>query len=201
MAPLLTAGLSLLPQLPKMWGAVAGIFGKKVPESVESAGKLAGEVMGLVQDGRATPEQTVMLEARIMEHKETILKIQNEQAEIARQSRKDQMSTTVQLMGQGLSSQDTYVARTRPKILRDLFAACVIYSLVCTILIAIMAVLKVPKGTLDTIISLMQWFGAAEWGTFTTAFVGYTTARSVDKRSPELKDKNNMIGKLLKTAL
>jgi len=201
MAPLLMAGLSVLPEIPKLWGAVAGIFGKKVPESVESAAGLAGDVMGLVQGGQVTPEQSILLETRIMEHKETILQKQNERAEIERKARADEIGATVQLMGQGLTSQDAYVARTRPKILRDLFATCAIYSLACTILIVIMAIMKVPKATLDVIISLMQWFGAAAWGTFTTAFVGYTTARSIDKRNPETKEQKNMIGKLVKAVL
>jgi len=201
MAPLLAAGLSFLPQIPKMWGAVAGIFGKKPPATVEAAGKLAGEVADLVKGGQTTSEQDIMLQTAIMENKEVILQKQNDRAEIERQGRQDEMNATVQLMAQGINSQDPYVARTRPKILRDLFSSCVIYSITCIALIANMAIWGVKKDVLDQVIEIMKYFGAFQWGTFATAFVGYTTARTVDKKNPQIKEQGNMVGKLLKQIL
>jgi len=39
MAPLVVAGLSLLPKIPDMWNSIAGLFGRKIPETVEQATK------------------------------------------------------------------------------------------------------------------------------------------------------------------
>jgi len=195
MAPLIAAALPLLPKIPALAKTVAGIFGKRVPEGVTATAQIAGEVMDMVNKDQVTPEQRILLETAIMDHKEEILRIQNQRREIERQGQKDRMDTTVQLMDQGSDSQDPYVARTRPKILRQLFWACIIYAFVVTIGGGVLSY----KGTLSTeLVALVRWIGAWLFGTFTTAFVGYTAARTVDKKNPDLKNQANLVGKLIK---
>ncbi len=72
---LVTAGIALLPKLPALWGTIAGMFGKKVPESVDAAGKLAGEVLGAIQSGQISPEVQAQLEQAMMKHKEVIAEL------------------------------------------------------------------------------------------------------------------------------
>lgn len=198
MAPLIAAALPLLPKIPSLARAVAGIFGKKVPDTVEATAKFAGEVMDMMDNGRISPEQKIMLETAIMDHKEDIMRIQNDRLEIVRQAKKDNLDTTVQLMGQGAASQDVYVSRTRPLILRRLFYACVLYSGLVTCLVAW---LSNRAAMSPEMLAMAKWIGAWMFGTFSTAFVGYTTARTIDKKNPELKNQTNMIGKMLKSAI
>lgn len=81
-AGLLLAGLSLLPKLPEIWGAVAGLFGKGVPDTVEAAGKLAGEVVGMLENGQATPEQQIQLKTLMYTHEERILEENRKEQEM-----------------------------------------------------------------------------------------------------------------------
>ena len=196
--PLIAAALPLIPKIPALAKGIAGIFGKKVPKTVDDAINLASEVTGIVKKGQVPPEQMVMLEAKIMQHKEEVMKLQNERTDIERQAKKDQMDTTVALWGQEVQSKDMYVARTRPKILRQLFYACVAYAFAVTILVASLNFWN--KETAE-IISLARWIGGSLFGTFSAAFLGYTTARTIDKRSPDIKNTNSAAGKLLNMVL
>lgn len=72
MAPLVMAGLALLPKIPEIWDAVAGLFGKKVPKSVEEAGKLAGEIIGGIEKGQIPIEQQIQLKSLFYAHEERI---------------------------------------------------------------------------------------------------------------------------------
>lgn len=69
---LITAGLALLPRIPALWDSIAGLFGQKVPETVEAAGRLAGEVLEAVKTDRLSPEIRARLEEAVMKHKEVI---------------------------------------------------------------------------------------------------------------------------------
>ena len=190
--------LPLLTKIPALAKGIAGIFGKKLPETVTDAMNLAGEVTGMIQKGQVPPEQMVMMEAQVMEHKEEIMKIQNERLDIERQARKDQMDTTVAMWGQEIQSKDIYVSRTRPMILRRLFYACIAYAFITTLSVVI---LEHNAKETEEVISLIKWVGGSLFGTFSAAFLGYTTARTVDKRNPDLKNSAGIAAGLIKKLL
>jgi hypothetical protein len=192
------AGLSLLPEVPKLWDAVAGLFGKKTPKTVADAGKLAGEVLGAFKKGEVPPEVSAQLEERMLEHKEVIMQKQNERMQIQNDLLKAQMSTQVQLWANETQSNDQYVRRTRPKILRQMWQFCCWYALVVTAAVAFAlffpatevktlvdgTVVEVPVArTLTDLITVMKYFGTAIFSTFTLGFLGYTTARTIDKKN------------------
>lgn len=195
---LLATALPLLPKIPALAQTIAGIFGKKLPKTVNDAIQLGSEVSGMLSKGQVSPEQQVAMEAAVMAHKETIMKLANERMQIENATRKDQMAATVALWGQEVNSQNKFVAETRPKILRQLFWACTLYAFTATFIIGGMSYLKVDTAT---IVSLVKWIGGSLFGTFSTAFIGYTTARTVDKRNPNTKDQDSIIGSLVKLAL
>ena len=127
MAPLLGLGLQLLPQIPKVWGAVAGMFGKDTPKSVTEAGDLAGEVLGMINSGQVPPEQQLQLESRLLEHNETILKLQNEREQMYLKDEQQKRDTQVALWANDQKSTDLEVQRTRPKILKEMWRTCQIF--------------------------------------------------------------------------
>lgn len=75
MAPLIMAGLSLLPKIPKMWGAIAGLFGKKAPKSIQDAGELASIIMDDLTKDKIPPEIRVKLEEIVMSHEKEMAEI------------------------------------------------------------------------------------------------------------------------------
>ena len=81
-APLILAGLSLLPKVPEIWGTVAGLFGKKVPDSVETAANLANDVFNAFKKDEVSPEVQVKLEQVMNQHKEKIAEIALEEKRI-----------------------------------------------------------------------------------------------------------------------
>jgi len=190
--------LPLLTKIPDLAKGIAGIFGKKIPKTINDAMNLAGEVTGMLKEGQVSPEQMVMMESQVMSHKETIMKLQNDRSEIERQSRADQMDATVALWGQETQSKDMYVARTRPMILRRLFYSCIGYAVIVTL--SVVALEAFSKETKE-VISLAKWMGGSLFGTFSAAFLGYTTARTVDKKNPDFKNQAGMAAGLIKKLL
>lgn len=219
MAPLLGIGLSLLPQIPKLWGAVAGIFGKSVPKTIEEAGKLAGDVLGSMQKGKVPPEQMMALEARIMENKETIMKLQNEKEQMYLKDEQHKRDTQVQLWANDANSTDLEVKRTRPKILRQMWKTCQVYIFLVVVVYGAAMFIPIEHTTevvkdgvavKETVIvqrdmsgftDIVKYLGYFLFGTFTAGFLGYTTARTIDKRNPNSKDGDGMGAKLLSTVL
>ena len=190
-APLLLAGLSLLPKIPDMWKSVAGIFGKKVPESIEEAGELAGSVIDMFNEGKLSPEAKIELEKITNTHKETMAQLALEEKEL---DYKD-LSDVRDLEKVAYQSGDEYVARTRPKILRELFRAVVIYCFYAPLCIIAATQAGIPPTTTIEIIALVKWVGGWLFGTFGTAYLGYAGARTIDKRNPAFKDSTGLINK------
>jgi len=48
---------------------------------------------------------------------------------------------------------------------------------------------------------MIKWIGGWLFGTFATAYLGYTGARSLDKKDPSIKNKNNLVGTAMKYIL
>jgi len=215
MAPLLGIGLSLLPQIPKMWDAVAGLFGKSVPKSIEEAGKLAGSIMGKIQKGEVPPEQMVALEARIMENKETIMKLQNEKEQMYLKDDQHKRDTHVQLWANEAASTDIEVKRTRPKILRQMWKTCQVYIFLVVVVYGAAMFMPIEYTTevvkdgvaiqettilqrdMSGFTAIVKYLGAFLFGTFTTGFLGYTAARTIDKKNPDAKNGLGVGAKLL----
>ena len=195
--PLIAAGLSLLPKVPSIWGSIAGLFGKKVPSGIEEAGKLAGEVMNAFKKDEVPPEIAAKLEEIMNEHKEEMAKIALEEHRLEFENAAGMQNLEIE----SYKSEDEYVRRTRPKILRDLFSACVVYAVFAPTLIIVGSIAGIEAAVMLACIGVIKWIGGWLFGTFATAYLGYSGARSLDKRNPALKNGNNLLGKIVKTVL
>lgn len=203
-APLLLAGLSLLPKIPAMWNAVAGLFGKKVPDSVEEAGSLAEEVMDTLTKGRLSPEAQVKLKEIILQHEEEMARLSFEEKKLAFEENKlihEDLNDVRDLEKEAYKSEDAYVRRTRPMILRRLFGACMVYVFLVPVSIIVANKIGLDAASIADVTGLFKWCAGWLFGTFSTAYLGYAAARTVDKKNPDFKDQNGMLNKMIKTAL
>ena len=197
----IATGLALLPKLPAAWGAIAGLFGKKVPDSIQAAGKMAGDVMGAMKRGEIPPEKIMEVKAIFYEHEEEMKKLENEERARELQHIEMQERNMQEMWANEIQSDDTFVKRTRPKILRQLFASCVAYAFLATFLIGFLVYQKTDSATLQMAIGMIKYLGGTLFATFSAAFLGYTAARSVDKRNSKAKDAVGVGASLLKTFL
>ena len=195
--PLIMAGLSLLPKLPSIWSSVAGLFGKKAPSGIAEAGKLAGEVMNAFKKDEVPPEITAELEEIMNQHEEEMAKIALEEQRLAFEN----AAGMQQLEIESYKSDDKYVRRTRPKILRGLFYGCLGYVFFVPTAIIVATAVGVEAALLTALIGILKYFGGWLLGVFASAYLGYSGARSLDKRNPNLKNGNNLLGKIVNTIL
>jgi hypothetical protein len=202
-APLILAGLSLLPKIPEMWDTVAGLFGKKAPKSVMEAGKIANDIMGSFQKDEVPPEVQLKLEAVLNEHKEKMARIALEEKEMDINLKKEELKeveSVRELEKESYKVDDEYVRRTRPKILRDLFVMCCGFSLFAPLCVIAIAIAGVEAAIVSSVVGMIEWIGGWLFGTFSTSFIGYTAARSVDKKNPDFKNGAGIMSKLTKLA-
>jgi len=217
--PILGLGLKLLPQIPALATSVAGMFGKKVPDSVTGMAKLAADVTGMVESGNMPPEQKMELEARIMEHQETILKIQNDQEQMRLADDQHKRDTQVALWANEANSTDLEVKRTRPKILREMWRTCQWFIGAAVVVYGAATFLPIETSTqvvedgvavtktvvtardMSMFLPLIQYLGGFLFGTFSAGFLGYTVARTVDKKNPDAIASEGVAGKLMRTFL
>jgi len=195
--PLIAAGLSLLPKLPSAWNAIAGLFGKKAPKGVVEAGKLAGEVMNAFKKDEVPPEITAKLEEIMKQHEQEMARIALEEKRLEFEDAAGMQQMEIE----SYRSQDEYVRRTRPMILRHLFYGCIGYAFFAPVMIIVAAKVSVEAVLLTTLIGMVKYIGGWLFGVFASAYLGYSGARSLDKRNPSLKNGKNLIGKLMKTVL
>jgi len=191
--PLLMTGLSLLPKLPSIWGAIAGLFGKKVPDSVEAAGKLAVDVINSFKAGEISPEVQVEMEKIMDDHKEEMAKVALEEHRLIAEGLAGVQNVEIE----SYKSEDQYVRRTRPMLLRRLFYSCIFYAFFAPSAVIAAAVLGVEAALLTTVIGMVEWIGGWLFGTFGGAYLGYAGARSLDKKKPDLKNNTNLVGKAM----
>lgn len=197
-APLLLAGLSLLPKIPNMWNAVANLFGKKAPKTITEAGKLASSVMDAFKKGELTPEAQVELEKIITSHEEVMARIALEEKELEFKGEElivTDLTDVRDLEKQSYKSDDEYVRRTRPKILRDFFKLTAAYVLYAPL--AVIAAHSVGMNVVE-FIPMLKWIGGFLFSTFGTSYLGYTGARLMDKRDPNFKNGSGVLNKLVK---
>ena len=112
----------------------------------------------------------------------------------------DKASANIQIEA---SSDDVYVRRTRPKVLRQTFDLLAIMMVTGFVSMVVMATMKVPDSTINIIMGF--WTESMKYlsGIFTAGFLGYTRYRSVhDKRLQAGKDPSpGLIEGLLKLRL
>ena len=195
--PLIMAGLSLLPKIPSMWEGIAGLFGKKVPGSIQEAGKLAGDVINAFKAGEISPEIQVEMEKIMNEHEQEMARIALEEHKLVAEGLAGSQKVEIE----SYKAHDEYVRRTRPMILRRFFYTCIGYVFFAPGIVVTAAALGVEAALLVTIIGMIEWIGGWLFGTFATAYLGYAGARSLDKRSPDLKNNNNLLGSAMKFML
>lgn len=199
--PLIMTGLSLLPKIPKMWNAVAGLFGKKAPKGVMEAGELASEVMNDLQRGKIPPEVQLRLEELCKEHEREMEKLALEEKKLKFEEKKleyDDVAGVRELEMAAYASGDEYVAHTRPMILRKLFYSCIGFAFFAPTAVVVMSVAGVTAATVAAATSMIEWIGAWLLGTFSTAFLGYAAARTVDKKNPKFKEGTGILNKGVK---
>lgn len=200
MLGLITAGLSFLPQIKDMWGSVSKILGIDEPKDEKGALDLVEKAMDAITGDNVDPKIKQALELAVMQHKETILKLQNERALIVANDEKHKRDTASSMMSSDVGSDDPFVSQNRSKILRSMWKTIQVYMGVTLFLyftIMIYFILKmftqIPEGVVSTlptakdiseIVTLftkypMQIF---QWliGLFGTAFCGYTASKTVD---------------------
>lgn len=195
--PLLMTGLSLLPKIPSIWGAIAGLFGKKMPDGVEAAGKLAGDIMNSLKAGDISPEVQVEMEKIMNDNKEEMAKIALEEHRLIAEGIAGAQNAEIE----SYKSDDQYVRRTRPMLLRRLFYTCVVYTFFAPGIVVAGAALGAEAAILTALIGMVKWIGGWLFSTFGTAYLGYTGARSLDKKNPDLKNNNNLLGTAMKFML
>jgi len=194
MAPLVLAGLSLLPKIPEMWGAVAGLFGKNVPKSITEATKLATNVLDSFTKNEIPPAIQLSLEKEVNRHKEKIQEFALEEVKLTYQNVHDM----VELEKESYKTDDEYVRRTRPMILRKLFISCVGYSFYAPLVIIALSQGGIAEGTIIVLIDMVKYIGGWLFGTFSASYLGYAASRSVDKRNPGFKEGNGIMNKITK---
>ncbi len=180
LVPLISLGLSLLPKLPAAWNAIAGLFGKKVPETVTEAGQLAEEVLGSLKAGTLSPEVQIEMEKIFKSHEQTM-------ANIALEERKVEMTGILgaqQTERETSRSEDPFVRQTRPLILRRMCNTLIAYVFIClTSLIAMCYIDKFTPDDIALVMGTMKEYFLYLGGVFSIAFTGYNVVRSQEKKA------------------
>lgn len=197
MAPLLLTGLSIIPKIPSIWEKVSKIFKKKTPTKVNEAISLVNDIKDSFKKGEVSPEMQKELEMLLMEHEEEMAKIALEKEKVLYEDLQGMRDLEIAAYNSG----DQYVARTRPKILRDLFKLCAVFSFFAPLVIIVGHLIKLSPETLVAFIAMVRWIGGFLFSTFISGYLGYSAARSIDKRNPTIKDKNDVLGKIIKNIL
>uniref|UniRef100_A0A6M3K022 Holin n=1 Tax=viral metagenome TaxID=1070528 RepID=A0A6M3K022_9ZZZZ len=193
---LIMSGLSVLPKIPEMWETVASIFGKEAPKSVKQAGELVNTIVSGIKSGEVPQEKQFELQIAMLQHEERIEEEKTKRQDMELKELQHQRDTHVALWANEQQSSSIKVQETRPTILRQMWGFVMFYGVFAPLL-AIDAMFLLPISQATLIIGILKEFGFWLLGTFTTAFVGYTTARSLDKRNPELKNGNGIVAKTL----
>ena len=197
---LIMSGLSVLPKIPEMWETVASIFGKDVPKSIQQAGELVNTIVSGIKSGEVPQEKQFELQIAIMQHEERVEEEKTKRREIELKELQHQRDTQAALWATDQQSASLFVQETRPKILRQIWKFVMFYIVFAPIL-AIDALFLLPISQATLIIDLLGSLGTWVLGMFTTSYIGYSTARTFDKRNPELKNGNGVVAKALNLIL
>jgi len=171
--------LPLIPLAMKLVSAFAPSLIGKLTKS-DKAEEIAEKVMGFAQavTGQDDPEKAVKA---IEADPELALEFQRDlhayELELAKLEYADAAGGR-EVIKTALLSDDPIVRRARPMMMILLGKACVYYAFY-----APLAVVAAQSVGIDTtaFMTVIKWIGGFLFGSFSTAFTGYTVARSVDK--------------------
>jgi len=197
MDPLTLTGLALLPKIPAMWNSISSIFKKKIPKSESEAIELSKEISNLYKKGEIDPTVQLQLEKIIRDNQAQMSMIALEKEKLFY----GELDGLKELEIAAYNSGDKYISQTRPMILRNLFKLTVFYCLFAPLCILAAHSLKMNEKVLLDFIGIIKWIGGFVFSTFISGYLGYSAARTIDKRSPEVKDANSIIGKVVKNFL
>ena len=202
MALPLLALLPLVPKIPSLVNSVFSIFGKKPPKLLSDVETVVSSIVDDVAQNKITPEQKVNLEKVLMTHEKELLELSLKERELEQKG----IANAFDLEKAAYGSGDQFIARTRPTILRRLFTLCSIYVIFAPLLVLIGSLTVgastlVSSSTMAILISMLEHISGWLFGTFSAIFLGYTTARSLDKKNPDLKNGNGLINKVMKLGL
>jgi hypothetical protein len=185
--------LGAAKMVPKVWQGIAGLFGKKTPETVLQAGKLIDEVETEISAGKVSPEQQIELKRMLLQNEQVEDQVELERLRLIYQ---DQAGGR-EVVKAGYASADPVVRQARPKMMMRLGTAGIWYTIAMPVVIGICAIAGANKEILAVVADLMWYLGLTLWGAFTTSFTGYTVARSADKRVPGMTDQESIGARLL----
>ena len=194
LVPLIGLGLSLLPKIPGMWASVASLFGAKVPDTVTAAGALAEQVLSSVKAGTLSPEAQVELEKVFRAHEQAM-------ATITLEERKIEMTGILgaqQVEIASYKSEDEYVKRTRPKILRGLFYLMAIYLLMLPCVVVFLNLVKASDSDTILVMSGLKEAFLYICATFSIAYTGYNVVRMSEKKAGAENASGETTGGILK---
>jgi hypothetical protein len=170
--------LGAAKMVPKAWEMIAGLFGKKAPETVLQAGELIDGIETEIQAGKVSPEQQIELKRMLFENDQVKARYEFEREKL----RYDDQAGGREVIKTALMSSDPVVRQARPKMMMRLGNGAILYTFVMPIFVGICAVAGAKEKLLGIIVQIVLYLGLALWGAFTTSFTGYTLARSADKR-------------------
>jgi len=183
---LVSAGLTLLPKIPELWGAIAGLFGAKVPDSVTKAGELANSVLGSLTQGAVSPETQLKLQELINQHEEKIKEIALREQELVLKEKTveyDLMKGSQDVEKAAYLAPDEYVRRTRPMILRKLFYLICVYVFFAPGIVALGSYYRFDEATLNSVVGMLEYIAGFLFGTFSISFTGYVIGRTQEKKA------------------
>lgn len=201
MEPLILTGLALLPKIPAMWSSISGLFKKKLPKTESEAIELSKEISDLYKKGNLDPMLQIQLEKIIKDHQAQMSMIALEKEKLFY----GELQGLRELEIAAYNSGDPLIAQTRPLMLRRLFNLAVAYCICAPILIIIIISLgkiySLDISLIELFISLVKWIGGFIFSTFTSGYLGYSAARTIDKKNPDFKEKDTVMGKVVKNFL
>lgn len=179
--------LPLIKYIPDGIKAVGKLFGKKEVEIAgDKAGNFIDEVADMVTQNKISAEDRVELEKVLLQHKERLQELELEKMKLEKEElemKYKDVEGARQVIMTALQSKDEFVRQTRPKILRRMFwlIPCSLFGIPILVLIGFKSGLDAAtmKPLVDYVQSVTHWY----MGLFGTAFVGYTAARTIDKKS------------------
>ncbi len=188
------------------WSDVGGFLKKIAPRIGGLLTNPVGEGIELITNALAgrlgvenKPEQVMQA---LQNDPGALLKIKQMETELEALRIKQEMNETdkaTAIIQTEASSEDAYVRRTRPKILRDSFALLAVMMVGGFFSMVVMSTSKVPETTINTIMGF--WIESMKYltGLVTAGFLGYVRYRSVhDKRIEKGLEPRSVIGDILK---
>jgi len=172
-------GGTLIPTVLEGAAEIAGIIGGKTADKINTGLEAVAEGLTEVGNSTLTESQRVQLfelkasrEVKLKEIALAELKLEYTDA-----------ATSKEVIKAALESGDEYVRRARPQMMKRMGYAAMGYAFFAPAILVYLSTQGATEASVTQISSLMTYVGAFLMTSFTTAFTGYTVARSRDKRA------------------